>query len=163
VSDSNLFVGTYGGGVYLSTNNGMNWTNVGSGLTDTLVQSLAVCGTNLFVGTRNSGVWRRPLSEMIVAVEAQSNLPPRDFVLHQNFPNPFNPGTTIRYGLPKRSRVTLTVLNTLGQQVAFLVQGEKERGYYEVKFDASHVASGVYFYRLEAGDYTATKKLLLLR
>jgi hypothetical protein len=84
-------------------------------------------------------------------------------VLRQNYPNPFNPSTTIRYGLPHRSTVQLTVFNTLGQQVATLVQGEQEAGYHEVRFDASGLSSGVYFYRLSAGTYVETRKLLLLK
>ena len=80
-----------------------------------------------------------------------------------NYPNPFNPSTTIRYGLPNRSQVTLAVFNTLGQQVATFVQGDQEAGYHEVRFDASGLASGLYFYRLQAGTYVETRKLLLLR
>ncbi len=80
-----------------------------------------------------------------------------------NYPNPFNPTTTIRYGLPQRSHVLLAVFNTLGQQVATLLQGEKESGYHEVKFDGTGLSSGVYFSRITAGDYVATKKLLLIR
>jgi hypothetical protein len=83
--------------------------------------------------------------------------------LYQNYPNPFNPSTTIRYGLPSRSHVTLTVFNTLGQQVATLVQGEQEAGYHEAVFDASGLASGVYLYRLQAGDFVASRKLILVR
>jgi hypothetical protein len=84
-------------------------------------------------------------------------------MLDQNYPNPFNPSTTIRYALPRRSQVRLTVFDVLGQQVLVLVDGEVEAGYHEVQFDAGRLSSGVYFYRLHAGDYAQTKKLLLLR
>jgi len=85
------------------------------------------------------------------------------FRLEQNYPNPFNPPTTIRYGLRNRLHVTLTVFNTLGQQVALVQNGEQEAGYHEVKFDGSWISSGVYFYRMQAGDFVATKRLLLVR
>jgi hypothetical protein len=88
---------------------------------------------------------------------------PEVIKLHQNYPNPFNPSTTIRYDLPQRSRVSLTVFNALGQQVSTLVQGEQNAGYHEVRLDASGMASGVYFYRMQAGAYVETRKLLLLR
>jgi hypothetical protein len=88
---------------------------------------------------------------------------PLTFVLCQNYPNPFNPSTTIRYGLPTRSPLTLTVFNTLGQHVALLQNGEQEAGYHEVKFDGSDLSSGVYFYRLRAGDFVETRRFLLIR
>jgi predicted GH43/DUF377 family glycosyl hydrolase len=87
----------------------------------------------------------------------------RDFHLQQNYPNPFNPTTTIRYAVPQRSLVTLTVFNMLGQQVATLVNGDVEAGYHEVRFDAAGLASGAYFYRMQAGSYVDTKELLLIR
>ncbi len=88
---------------------------------------------------------------------------PQRTSLMQNYPNPFNPSTTIRYGLPSRSHVTLTVFNTLGQQVATLVEGEKEAGFHEAVFDASGLASGVYLYRLQAGSVMRARTLMLLR
>jgi hypothetical protein len=87
----------------------------------------------------------------------------QEFALDQNYPNPFNPATTIRYSLPVRTHVTLAVFNPLGQQVAMLVQGERDAGYHEVRFDAGRLASGVYFYRLQAGIFVQTDKLLLLK
>ena len=88
---------------------------------------------------------------------------PIAFCLMQNYPNPFNPSTTIRYGLLKSQQVSLTVFNTLGQQVAVLQNGEQDAGYHEVKFDGNKLASGVYLYRMQAGSYVETKKLLLVR
>jgi hypothetical protein len=84
------------------------------------------------------------------------------FELYQNYPNPFNPSTTIRYGLPNRSHVTLTVFNTLGQQVAILQNAEQDAGYHEVHFDGVGLSSGVYIYRMQAGDFVRTMKLVLL-
>ncbi len=88
---------------------------------------------------------------------------PSRFVLEQNFPNPFNPVTTIRYGLPQKSGVRLTVYNLLGQEVTTLVNEEQNAGYHEVTFDASGLASGVYIYRLTAGSFAQSRKLLLVR
>ena len=96
------------------------------------------------------------------AIEPASAMP-KAFALMQNYPNPFNPSTTIRYSLPHKSQVLLTVYNTLGQEVASLVNGDIDAGYHEVKFDGSTLASGVYFYRLQTGTFVDTKKLLLLR
>ncbi len=88
---------------------------------------------------------------------------PEEFVLIQNYPNPFNPSTTIRYGLPAKARVVLFVYNTLGQIVSRLVDEEQEAAYHEVQFDATGLSSGVYFYKLRAGDFVATKRFLLLK
>jgi hypothetical protein len=88
---------------------------------------------------------------------------PEMYSLEQNYPNPFNPVTTIRYGLPARSHVTLTVFNALGQEISRLVNGDIEAGYHEVRFDGSNVASGVYYYRLQAGDYAETRAFVVLR
>jgi hypothetical protein len=101
--------------------------------------------------------------DLLTALGSQATTTPQELALLQNYPNPFNPTTTIRYGLSKRSQITLTVFNTLGQELATLIQGEQEAGYHEVKFDASTFASGVYIYRLRADDGVQTKKLILLK
>ncbi len=88
---------------------------------------------------------------------------PAEYALRQNYPNPFNPSTTIRYELPKTSAVTLTVYDILGRQVSELVNERRDAGVHEVKFDASGLASGVYYYRLQAGSFVETRKLLLIR
>ncbi|NNG27996.1 MAG: T9SS type A sorting domain-containing protein [Ignavibacteriaceae bacterium] len=88
---------------------------------------------------------------------------PNNYALSQNFPNPFNPATTINYQIPERSFVTLKAYDVLGNEVATLINDEKPAGSYEVSFDASSLPSGVYFYKLHAGSFTETKKMILLR
>jgi hypothetical protein len=86
-----------------------------------------------------------------------------EFFVSQNYPNPFNPSTAISFALPKASTVELKIFNLLGQEVATLLNEEKTSGIYQVEFDASTLPSGVYFYRLQAGDFVQTKKMILLR
>lgn len=98
----------------------------------------------------------------ISGVEGRS-LAPLKFQLEQNYPNPFNPATVISYQLSANSYVTLKVYDVLGRVVATLVNGREDAGSHMVTFDASRLPSGVYFYRLDAGDYSAVKKMLLLK
>ena len=159
-----LFVGTSQGGLFVSTNNGDSWTSVNTGLPDADILTLVADATHLYAGGTNaSGVWMRPLIEMTGNPAGVVEKGRTDFFLTQNYPNPFNPSTTIRYGLPTRSHVMLTVLNMLGQQVAVLQNGDQEAGFHGVQFDGRGLSSGVYFYRIQAGDFVATKRLLLLR
>jgi len=86
-----------------------------------------------------------------------------EFTLDQNFPNPFNPNTLIKYSIPKSSQVSLKIFNTLGQEMETLVNEEKQVGTYEVNWNASNLQSGVYFYRLQAGSFVQTRKMILLK
>jgi hypothetical protein len=88
---------------------------------------------------------------------------PKVYSLRQNYPNPFNPATHIRYGLPVAGNVTITVFNLLGQEVMTLVNGRQEVGFHEVTFDASRLTSGVYFYRMSAGPFVSTMKMMLVK
>ncbi|MCL5021176.1 MAG: T9SS type A sorting domain-containing protein [Bacteroidetes bacterium] len=88
---------------------------------------------------------------------------PYGFSLHQNYPNPFNPTTTITYDVATTSRVSITVYNLLGQKVGTLFEGTRTPGEYSVKFDGGRLASGLYFYRMSAGNFSSVKKLLLIK
>lgn len=127
--------------------------------------------------TVTSGIWYYRLKQIdldgtihysdgirlnVVTSVAEIGLP-TVFSLSQNYPNPWNPTTTIRYGLPYSSFVTLTVYNTLGQEVVQLVNEQQQPGYYEAVLRGDKLASGVYFYRLNAGNFSSVKKLLLLK
>ncbi len=96
-------------------------------------------------------------------VKSKSLLVPKDFSLLQNYPNPFNPSTIISYQLPMSSHVTLEVYDALGREIRTLVDTRESAGTYSVSLDGSNLPSGVYFYHMQAGTYSATKKLLLLK
>jgi hypothetical protein len=162
-------------GIGISTNNGATWSGFTSGLTNYFLTTLAVKGTNLFAGTLGSGVWRVPLAELgiVSSINLSSSGIPDRFNLEQNYPNPFNPTTNIQFSIASaqsgsasggnRQLTIVKVYDVLGREVATLVNEVKEPGTYTVKFDGSNLASGVYFYRLLAGTYVETRKLLLLR
>jgi len=107
-----------------------------------------------------SEAWKIVVS--IVGVEEEQELP-REFSLAQNYPNPFNPSTSIRYDLPKASFVELKVYNALGEEVATLIEHEIAAGRHDTAWDASAMPSGVYVYRIRTGDYTAARKMILIK
>jgi len=111
---------------------------------------------------------RAKYASVITDVLENNSELPIEFSLSQNYPNPFNPSTTIRYSIPNNVNreseiVSLVVYNMLGQKVATLINQNQKAGNYEVKFDAAHLNSGVYFYRLTANGFQSTKKLMLLK
>ncbi len=99
----------------------------------------------------------------LTGVKNVENSVPKKYSLEQNYPNPFNPSTTINYSIPKTNLVTIKVFDILGNEVALLVNEEKSPGNYKVNFNASKFASGVYIYRIQAGNFTQAKKLLLMK
>jgi hypothetical protein len=128
--------------------------------------ALSADGNTAIVGgfydnTGAGAAWVFTRSETPVREEA-ANVPSQS-VLEQNYPNPFNPSTKIQFSIDNRQLAIVKVIDMLGREVATLVNEVKEPGTYTVEFRASSLASGVYFYRLQAGTYVETKKLLLLR
>ncbi|MFN0157304.1 MAG: T9SS type A sorting domain-containing protein [Bacteroidota bacterium] len=94
---------------------------------------------------------------------SQTNQVPTEFGLHQNFPNPFNPSTTISFSLPHNTNGQLKIFNTLGQEIATLIDGMQSAGYKSVTFDAGTLASGVYLYKLTAGEFSSIKKMVVMK
>ena len=95
--------------------------------------------------------------------EIEVEIVPTEFALYQNYPNPFNPTTKIRYQLPKESKVVIKIYDILGAEVITLLNEKKEPGVYEVDFNAQHLSSGTYIYRMTAGDFAETKKMVLMK
>ena len=91
------------------------------------------------------------------------NIFPVAYLLEQNYPNPFNSSTTIQYSIPERSNVTIKVFDLLGREVAILVNEEKQAAVYNVNFNGGGLASGVYFYRIETGNFVEVKKMILMK
>ncbi len=144
----------------------------------TMMQSIAAAEHNLTMAeTDESGGFHNHLYSVALLQDAiarasvvtgmraqqQAGALPAQIALLQNFPNPFNPTTTIRYSLPRQMSFRLSLYNALGQRVAIIAEGEQEAGYHEVKFDGSRLASGMYVYRIEAGRIVQTRTLLLLK
>lgn len=98
-----------------------------------------------------------------VAPEGITNVLPLEYELNQNYPNPFNPTTTIRFGLPEAGHAKIVLYDLRGQEVMTLIDTNMPAGYHDVNLNGSHLASGVYFYRIKAGNYTAVRKLMLLK
>jgi hypothetical protein len=115
---------------------------------------------NVTLKSGNSVLINDPTINKLVVL---GNKIPLEYSLGQNYPNPFNPVTTIKYSLAKNDMVMLKVYDVLGNEVATLVNENKDAGIYTVNFNASQLASGIYFYRLTAGTFVETKKMILLR
>jgi len=111
----------------------------------------------------NNDIWRWLNAVICNQTSVMENSSPTEFTLEQNYPNPFNPSTTIRFQIPQASRVTLKVFDVLGREVATPVNEPKAAGTYAIEFDASSLASGVYLYRLTAGSFLSTKRMVVLR
>ena len=102
--------------------------------------------------------------DVSVSIDDLAGSTPREFKLEQNYPNPFNPSTQIQYTLPQNASVKLTVYDVLGRQVAVLVNNEAQAaGSHSVTFDAARFSSGLYLYRIEAGSFVQSKKMMLIK
>jgi hypothetical protein len=149
---------------YRTTNNGSSWTaQTVYPISGTLNHNSFADTSNGWAVTSNGEVIHyRPAGTSAVDPRQESGVPAA-YRLEQNYPNPFNPTTNVGFRIAHFGLVTLKVFDVLGQEVATLVNEQKEPGNYQVQFDASQLGSGVYFYTLKAGGFASTRKLLILR
>ena len=164
VTGSNIFAGT-DGGVFLSTNSGTSWTAVNSGLPEMrFVMSLAVSGGNIFAGTHGSGVWRRPLSEMLGVINPISQgkrLNQVDFDIRS--PSRTNHNATIEFSLPHSEQVTAKVYNLSGREIATPVNGNFGSGSYSITWNTRNIAAGCYTVRMQTGSKTFAKSIAIFQ
>ncbi len=125
-------------------------------------RGVAASGQYVYVAEKLDGLTVYS-NDLVTAVEAQDSGIPREFALDQNFPNPFNPTTQIRFSVPSKGMVTLRVSDLLGREVAMMVRQTLAAGTYVAKFDAASLSSGTYIYTLTAGDFSVSQKMLLLK
>lgn len=162
-SGSNVFVGANPPGqLYMTTNNGTNWLDKSTGFTGAqYVYAILVANNYIFAGKYHS-VWRRQYAE-IIGIQNISTEIPIAYSLGQNYPNPFNPTTKIEFEIPVASSVRLIIFDEKGCEIKVLSYKVSQAGKYRIEFDAGLLPSGVYFYKLEAGNFSAVRKMLLIK
>jgi hypothetical protein len=156
---------TKGNSVYYSSNNGSSWSasTTQSGFYYHITKARAENNNNIWAVRQNGGISKL---NYIIGIQPVNNIIPKNFSLSHNYPNPFNPSTKIRFEIPAEQReheVKLFVYDITGRTAAELINCRLQPGTYETEFDGSYLASGIYFYRLTAGEFNSTKKMLLIK
>ena len=165
-ADGKLYAGTDTEGMYQSADNGDSWAMVVTTMPEnTRIMSLAANDDKLIAGT-SDGIWSTTLSSIVLPVE--SDPAPELYVLERNYPNPFNPTTTISFSIPVPEQVTLTIFNVTGQKIRTLVDAPLPSGAHTVVWDGltdtgMRPPSGVYLYELRAGTFRDAKKLMMMK
>ncbi len=133
----------------------------------TFVHVFTAKGVNPYFCSVHGAAGGQGMSGVVTVMEpvgvSDENIVVSKFELEQNYPNPFNPSTVIKYQTAERSNVTLTVYNSIGREISTLLNEVKPKGTFTIEFDGSNLPSGIYFFRLQAGTFTDTKKMVLLR
>lgn len=166
VDFANIFTGYYcgqSGVVRKTTNAGVNWIQQTSPTTEAMKTIFCRDTSNVYAAGSNSVIIRTQNGGAFVGINPVGNEIPRSFILNQNYPNPFNPSTKISFDIPQQSFTRLSIFNILGEEVSVVLNETIPAGKYEAEFDASGLPSGTYFYRLNSGDFSETRKMILIK
>lgn len=165
ISGNSIFAAAENG-LYLSTDYGLTWVQRNEGFNYGIFYSVNALNGYLFIGATvngsNHGGFKRPLSEFTGVSLVPSEIP-NSYLLLQNYPNPFNPVTNIEFQIPKSSNVKLAVYDMTGKELEVLINKNLSAGIYRYDWDASKYSSGVFFYTITAGDFTETRKMILIK
>jgi photosystem II stability/assembly factor-like uncharacterized protein len=156
------YISTSPRNVFKTTNNGLNWT---AQMTDTesVLNSIYFTSNDTGYACGSTGKIFKTINGGSIGIRKTDENIPGKFCLYQNFPNPFNPSTNIRFKIKDLRFVSLKIYDILGKEVVTLVNDKLKTGEYGITFDGSTLSSGVYFYKLQAGDFTETKKMLMVK
>lgn len=158
--NGNLFASSWEAGVFVTNTNSNSWQSVGLGgfgVSSVMVNSM---NNAVFAGTSNGAVLK--LNDSPNSVNGNLEIP-NNFSLEQNYPNPFNPATTIEFSIASREQVTLNIYNVIGELVETLVNEQLEAGSYKINFNGVNLTSGMYIYHIQAGNFSASKKMMLIK
>ncbi|GMQ83077.1 MAG: hypothetical protein BMS9Abin05_2555 [Rhodothermia bacterium] len=150
-------------GLFISKDDGATWEFANNGLPAVSIFRLRIVDDQLIVATHGRGVFSLDTSSLITSIAEDETAIPKTFDLEPNYPNPFNPSTTIRYTLPHFEDVRIEVFDMVGRRVAVLVDKRMPAGSYRVQWDASGYASGSYIVQMTAGSFAESGKMILLK
>lgn len=162
LNESSLIAGTDSKGVFISKDYGVHWNEINSGLPMQSSNIIRTENGSIFLSSAGNGLFRSTDSTLLFIKGPSYDFPSKYF-LQNNYPNPFNPTTTIKYQVPSNSFVSLSVYDVIGREIKKLVNEQQNAGEYVIKFDGNKLSTGIYFYRLETKNFSETKKMLLVK
>lgn len=157
------YIAGAGGRILRSTDNGVTWGLLTSGIGTSMYTVSVINRDTVFMTGANGIILRSYNGSVLTSVTGNENNTPEKFMLAQNFPNPFNPTTDVEFRVANFGFVTLKVYNSQGKEIRALINENLNAGSYSIKFDGSGLQSGVYFYKLEAGEFSETRKMVLVK
>ena len=164
-NSNHIYIGT-DIGVFVSTTGGGNWQDFNEGLPDVVqVMDLNICNLNhtIRVMTHGNGAFQRKLLSTTVLISENKLTSIRNYKLEQNYPNPFNHSTSFEFRIFKSSFVTIKIYDILGNEIDTIINEEKKEGLYKLNWIPQNISSGVYFYKIQTGNFTETKKMCLIK